>query len=97
MSDEIQVVVEPPLPDVEVVVQPPLPEVDIVISEVGLVGPDGPAGPIGPQGPQGPAGSNVVIGGVSSNDMILHVNSPTPHPAYDDGPSLMLLYQNAKV
>ena len=28
-----------------------------------------------------------------------HVNSPTPHPAYDspDGPSLVLLYQNAKV
>lgn len=26
-----------------------------------------------------------------------HVNSPLPHPIYDDGPSLELLYQNAKV
>lgn len=26
-----------------------------------------------------------------------HVNSGTPHPVYDNGPSLVLLYQNAKV
>lgn len=26
-----------------------------------------------------------------------HINSPTPHPVYDDGPSLALLYQNKKV
>lgn len=26
-----------------------------------------------------------------------HRNSLTPHPVYDDGPSLTLLYQNAKV
>lgn len=26
-----------------------------------------------------------------------HVNSLTPHPVYDDGPSLELLYENAKV
>lgn len=26
-----------------------------------------------------------------------HVNSETPHPVYDDGPSLTLLYENAKV
>lgn len=26
-----------------------------------------------------------------------HINSPTPHPVYDDGPSLELIYQNAKV
>lgn len=26
-----------------------------------------------------------------------HINSLTPHAAYDDGPSLLLLYQNAKV
>lgn len=26
-----------------------------------------------------------------------HINSATPHPAYDDGPSFELLYQNAKV
>jgi hypothetical protein len=26
-----------------------------------------------------------------------HVNSLLPHPVYDDGPSLALIYQNAKV
>ena len=26
-----------------------------------------------------------------------HINSETPHPVYDDGPSLLLLYKNAKV
>lgn len=26
-----------------------------------------------------------------------HINDLTPHPAYDDAPSLVLLYQNAKV
>jgi hypothetical protein len=31
------------------------------------------------------------------NTLPEHINSPTPHPVYDDGPSLELLYQNAKV
>jgi hypothetical protein len=26
-----------------------------------------------------------------------HINSELPHPVYDDGPSLVLLYENAKV
>ena len=26
-----------------------------------------------------------------------HVDSPLPHPVYDDGPSFVLLYENAKV
>ena len=26
-----------------------------------------------------------------------HIASETPHPVYDDGPSLLLLYKNAKV
>lgn len=26
-----------------------------------------------------------------------HINASAPHPAYDDGPSLLLLYQNSKV
>jgi hypothetical protein len=29
--------------------------------------------------------------------MNTHINSETPHPVYDDGPSLTLLYENAKV
>lgn len=35
-------------------------------------------------------------GGVTG-DLGAHISSPTPHPVYDDGPSLLLLYQNAKV
>lgn len=30
-------------------------------------------------------------------DLPSHILDPTPHPAYDDGPSLTLLYENAKV
>jgi hypothetical protein len=34
----------------------------------------------------------------ASNDTLAdHVNSQAPHPVYDDGPSLFLLYENAKV
>lgn len=29
--------------------------------------------------------------------LLAHILSDTPHPAYDDGPSLLLLYQNRKV
>ena len=29
--------------------------------------------------------------------LAIHINSATPHPVYDDGPSLALIYQNAKV
>jgi hypothetical protein len=29
--------------------------------------------------------------------LALHIADPEPHPAYDDGPSLFLLYENAKV
>ena len=30
-------------------------------------------------------------------DLSAHINDPEPHPIYDDGPSLALLYENAKV
>lgn len=36
-------------------------------------------------------------GGGVSGDLGAHISSPEPHPIYDDGPSLVLLYQNAKV
>lgn len=32
-----------------------------------------------------------------SSALLEHIDDPTPHPAYDDGPSLSLLYENAKV
>ena len=36
-------------------------------------------------------------GGVGQDALMAHINSLVPHPIYDDGPSLVLLYQNAKV
>jgi len=36
-------------------------------------------------------------GGAAQAALDAHIASQTPHPVYDDGPSLLLLYQNAKV
>lgn len=33
----------------------------------------------------------------TDQELLDHINDPTPHPAYDDGPDLSLLYDNAKV
>lgn len=38
-----------------------------------------------------------IPGGPTSQELIDHVNAAEPHPVYDNGPSLTLLYQNAKV
>lgn len=36
--------------------------------------------------------------GADTADLIEnHINAEEPHPAYDDGPSLTLIYENAKV
>lgn len=35
--------------------------------------------------------------GSSDAAVLAHINSETPHPVYDDMPSLVLLYENAKV
>lgn len=43
------------------------------------------------------AEAGVIVGGSDFAALTAHINSTTPHPAYDDGPSLALLYQNAKV
>lgn len=37
------------------------------------------------------------LGFTRSTEMIDHIDSELPHPVYDDGPSLVLLYENAKV
>lgn len=44
-------------------------------------------------------GEPVVIpdGPITDAVLLAHINSLEPHPVYDDGPSLLLLYQNAKV
>jgi hypothetical protein len=36
-------------------------------------------------------------GEVSDEELLAHIDSETPHPIYDDGPSLVLLWENAKV
>lgn len=54
---------------------------------------------VGPQGEQGPAGSSGV-GAVDheARDMIaLHLVDPTPHPPYDDMPSLTLIFENGLI
>lgn len=33
----------------------------------------------------------------SDSALLAHINAAEPHPAYDDGPDLFLLYENAKV
>lgn len=33
----------------------------------------------------------------ASTNLVAHINDLEPHPVYDDGPSFLLLYQNAKV
>lgn len=43
--------------------------------------------------PSGDGGSEPLPPG----DLADHVNDTTPHPVYDDGPSLLLIYENAKV
>lgn len=36
--------------------------------------------------------------GVDGTEILAeHINAINPHPAYDDGPSFLLIYQNAKV
>jgi len=42
-----------------------------------------------PEEPLPPGGSDEAV--------LAHINSELPHPVYDDGPSLILLYENAKV
>lgn len=43
--------------------------------------------------------TSVIPGDDSSamNALIAHIEAQEPHPVYDDGPSLLLLYENAKV
>lgn len=50
-----------------------------------------------------PEAPPVIISGEAAVDSAVtaavsaHVNDTTPHPVYDEGPSLLLLWQNAKV
>ena len=58
------------------------------------------AGPPGPEGPIGPSGTLsdlVLISGMIEDSVNSHINAPEPHPAYDDIPSLTLLFENRLV
>lgn len=70
----------------------------------GIKGDEGPQGAIGPTGPRGftgATGAQGPQGEVSLNQLhdaiVVHENDKSPHPVYDDGPSLFLLYRNAQV
>lgn len=43
------------------------------------------------------SGSGAPGGNYSEAALQAHINSSLPHPVYDDGPSLDILYNNAKV
>lgn len=62
----------------------------------GINGARGPTGVTGAQGPIGVPGQDADIS-IPLLALDAHLDDLTPHPVYDDGPSLTLLYQNAKV
>jgi len=71
----------------------PVPPVVVEFSELGTVGPQGEPGPPGTPGAPGAPGNNVEFEAALDD----HRNDRSPHPVYDDGPSFLLLYMNAKV
>lgn len=85
----VVVIVEPPPPETQVSVEPPPPEIQVTLSEVALAGPEGKAATQGQLDATVEAAVDVAIK--------VHIDAENPHPAYDDGPSFLLLYMNAKV
>jgi len=67
---------------------------------IGVVPPDSTVLLVPVQGPAGPPGGGMTeeAAQVLIDDNIgVHVNDTTPHPAYDDTPSLVLLFNNGLV
>lgn len=56
-----------------------------------IPGPRGIQGEQGIQGPVGPPGPDTV------EALAVHIDDETPHPAYDDLPSLVLIFNNGLV
>lgn len=82
MGANVEIVVEPPaIPNFEAA--PPEPSGLTILPVPGVPGPPGPPGDDGAPG--------------DATAVAVHVADPTPHPVYDEGPDLILLYQNAKV
>lgn len=59
-----------------------------VVPIKGDPGPQGPQGAVGPQGPAGESGTEALE---------THIDSATPHPVYDDLPSLTLQFENGLI
>lgn len=78
--------------DAALVVPAYLPEPEIIVVDLGRQGNPGPEGPRGPEGPMGE-----VSRGELNETIQLHVLDVAPHPAYDDLPSLTLLFENCLV
>lgn len=76
---------------VTIVAGPEPSPIEIVVSDVGLPGRNGKDGLPGRDGKDGLDATDV--GGAVHT----HIHDATPHPVYDDAPSLVLLYHNAKV
>jgi hypothetical protein len=57
----------------------------------------GPPGPDGDQGDPGPPADLAEVQQRIDDALITHVIDPEPHPAYDDMPSLTLLFENRLV
>ena len=68
-------------------------EPETVVQFVMVPGPKGDPGDKGDKGEPGTAGSAEEIAATVQ----VHIDDPSPHPAYDEGPSLVLLYENVKI
>lgn len=69
------------------------PPVSLVLTVVPVLGPPGPPGAEGPPGGIGTGEAQTLI----DDSVTAHVLTPEPHPAYDDLPSLLLLFENGLV
>lgn len=88
-------VIAPTQPTLKVA-QAPAKQVDVFVQR-GVPGPVGPQGIQGMQGVQGPVGPIGPAGADGTAAVIEHIADVTPHPAYDDLPSLTLQFENGLV
>jgi len=53
----------------------------------------------GPTGPPGAPGdlSSAELQGIIDATLMVHVDEPEPHPAYDDMPTLRLIFENGLI
>lgn len=91
---------EPPIkitvPAPQPVVVEPRPVAPLVVTQLPGVGARGPAGPEGPAGPAGldTAAVTSLAQAIAADAIAAHVVDAEPHPAYDDIPSLTLIFEN---